>query len=96
VLGDARPHTAAATVNHIASFGSERLDHAPYNSDLVPSDFHFFPTLKRTLKGCHLTTSEDAEAAVWTQDTNFYQQGFFKLMKRWDKCINVGGDYVEK
>jgi hypothetical protein len=31
-----------------------------------------------------------------TQDTDFYQQGFLKLVERWDKCINVGGDYVEK
>jgi hypothetical protein len=30
------------------------------------------------------------------QDTDFYQQGFFKFMKQWDKWINVSGDYVEK
>jgi histone-lysine N-methyltransferase SETMAR len=96
VLDDARPHTAAATVNHIATFSWERLYHAPYSPDLAPSDFHFFPTLKRTLKGRRFTTNEDAEAAVRTQDTDFYQQGFFKFVKRWDKCINVGGDYVEK
>jgi histone-lysine N-methyltransferase SETMAR len=98
----ASPHTAAATVNHIATFGWERLDHAPYSPDLVPSDFHFFPTLKKTLEGRRFTTNEDAEAAirtfVRTQDTDLYayQRGLFKLLKRWDKCISVGGDYVEK
>jgi histone-lysine N-methyltransferase SETMAR len=91
VLDDARPHTAAATFNHIATFGWERLDHTPYSPDLVPSDFHFFPTLKRTLKGRRFITSEDAEAAVRTQNTDFYQQEFFKLVKRCDKCINIGG-----
>jgi histone-lysine N-methyltransferase SETMAR len=96
VLDDARPHTAAATVNHIATFGWERLDHAPYSPDLAPSDFHFFPTLKRTLEGRRFTTNKDDEAPVRTRDTDFYQQGFLKLVKRWDKCINVGGDYVEK
>jgi hypothetical protein len=50
VLDDARPYTAAATVNHIAIFGWERLDHAPYSPDLARSDFHFFPTLKMTLE----------------------------------------------
>jgi histone-lysine N-methyltransferase SETMAR len=74
VLDDVRPHTAA-TVNHIAAFGWERLVHAPYSPDLVPSDFHFFPNLKRTLEGCRFTTNEDVEAAVRTQDTDFYQQG---------------------
>jgi histone-lysine N-methyltransferase SETMAR len=94
------PHMAGAMVNHTATFGWEHLDHAPYSPDLAPSDFHFFPTLKRTLKGCCFSESEDVEAAVQTfihtQDTDFYQQGFFKLVKRWDKCMNVGGNYVEK
>jgi histone-lysine N-methyltransferase SETMAR len=96
VLDDARPHTAAATVNHIDIFGWERLDNAPYSPNLAPSDFHFFHTLKRTLEGRRFTTNEDVEAAVRTHDTDFYQQRILKLMKRWDKCINVGGDYVQK
>jgi histone-lysine N-methyltransferase SETMAR len=95
-LVDARPHTAAATINHIATFGWERLAHAPYSPDLAPSGFHFFPTLKRTLEGRRFTTNEDVEAAVQTQDTDFYQQEFFKLVKQWDKCISVGGGCVEK
>jgi hypothetical protein len=52
--------------------------------------------LKTTLEGRRFTRNEDAEAAARTQDTDFYRQGFFKLVKRWDKCIDVGGDYVEK
>jgi histone-lysine N-methyltransferase SETMAR len=73
---------AKAMVNHIATFGWERLDHAPYSPDLVPSDFHFFSTLKRTFEGRRFTTNEDDEAGVQTQDTDFYQRGFFKLVKR--------------
>jgi histone-lysine N-methyltransferase SETMAR len=87
---------AAATVNHIATFGWKRPNHALYSPDLASSDFHVFPTLKSTLDVRSFTTNEDAEAAVRTQDTDFYQQGSFKLVKRWDKCINVGGDFVEK
>jgi hypothetical protein len=26
----------------------------------------------------------------------FYAAGFDALVQRWDKCINVGGGYVEK
>jgi histone-lysine N-methyltransferase SETMAR len=96
VLDDARPNTAATTVNHIATFGWEHLEHAPYSPDLAPSNFHFFPTLKRTLEGHRFATNKNVEAEVQTQDTDFYQQGFFKLMKRWDICINVSGNYVEK
>jgi hypothetical protein len=52
--------------------------------------------LKKTLEDRRFTTSEDNEPAVQTQDPDFYQQGFFKLVKRWGKCISVGGNYVEK
>jgi hypothetical protein len=30
------------------------------------------------------------------QSKDFYAAGFDTLVKRWDKCINVGGGYVEK
>jgi hypothetical protein len=30
------------------------------------------------------------------QSKDFYFVGFDALIKRWDKCINVGGGYVEK
>jgi hypothetical protein len=30
------------------------------------------------------------------QSKDFYAEGFDALIKRWDKCINVGGGYVEK
>jgi hypothetical protein len=71
-----------------SSFGWELLDHAPYSPHLSPSDFHFFPTLKRTLEGRRFTTNEDAEAAVRKQDTDFYQQGVLKLVLqcRWGLC----------
>ena len=32
----------------------------------------------------------DAEAAFW------YEEGISKLVSRYDKCLNVQGDYVEK
>jgi hypothetical protein len=30
------------------------------------------------------------------QSKDFCAAGFDVLVKRWDKCINVGGGYVEK
>jgi hypothetical protein len=30
------------------------------------------------------------------QSNHFYAAGFETLVKRWDKCISVGGGYVEK
>jgi hypothetical protein len=31
-----------------------------------------------------------------TQSKGFNAAGFDALVKRWDKCINAGGGYVEK
>ena len=31
-----------------------------------------------------------SQAAVW------YEEGISKLVSRYDKCVNVEGDYVEK
>jgi hypothetical protein len=30
------------------------------------------------------------------QSKDFHTAGFDALVKRWEKCINVGGGYVEK
>jgi hypothetical protein len=39
----------------------------------------------------------ETEARKWLrQSKDFYAAGFDALVKRWDKCINVGGGYVEK
>uniref|UniRef100_A0A4W6DJ95 Histone-lysine N-methyltransferase SETMAR n=1 Tax=Lates calcarifer TaxID=8187 RepID=A0A4W6DJ95_LATCA len=44
---NARPHTAAQTVQTINELGWELLPHPPYSPDLAPSDFHLFGPLKR-------------------------------------------------
>jgi hypothetical protein len=40
----------------------------------------------------------ETEVLKWLrqQSKDFYAAGFDALVKRWDKCINVGGGYVEK
>jgi hypothetical protein len=43
---------------------------------------------------------EDIETEVWKwlrqQSEDFYTAGVDALLKQWDKCINVGGGYLEK
>jgi hypothetical protein len=38
----------------------------------------------------------DAEVAETTVKKTSMLRGFDALVKQWDKCINVGGGYVEK
>jgi len=55
VRDNARPHTARAMIEALETLKSEVLSHPPYSPELAPSDFHFFPHLKRDLKGTHFT-----------------------------------------
>jgi histone-lysine N-methyltransferase SETMAR len=97
---NARPHSAAQTQDKIAALRWERLARPPYGSDLAPSDFHLFPARKRELHGRRFQTDAEVQAAVTTVlkslSPEFFAEGFDKLIQRWDKWLNVGGNYVEK
>ena len=97
---NARPHTSAATRDAIQHLDFSVLPHPLYSPDLAPSDFHLFPKLKEHLKGLCFSCDEKVRPAVrkWfqKQNTNFFKDGFQKLVQRWRKCIEVRGDFVEK
>ncbi|GBN03399.1 hypothetical protein AVEN_228765-1 [Araneus ventricosus] len=61
---------------------------------------HIFPALKSALSGRHFRSNEEVQQAVKnllrSLGTDFYQDGFLKLISRYDKHINVGDEYVEK
>ncbi|GFV81722.1 histone-lysine N-methyltransferase SETMAR [Trichonephila clavipes] len=85
--------------NHIATLGWERLHHPPYSPDLAPSDFPLFPALKKNLAGKRFGSNFDVKQAVKRffrmQSPEFFLEGFLKLIKRCDKCLNILGTYVE-
>ncbi|GBM53961.1 hypothetical protein AVEN_18727-1 [Araneus ventricosus] len=69
----------------------------PTDPVFAPSDFHLFPALKSTLSERHFRSDEEVRLAVMTflrsLGTDYYQDGFLKLISRHDKCINIGGEY---
>jgi len=101
LLQDNAPaHTASIATSAATECGYELLPHPPYSPDLAPSDFYLFPKLKEHLRGRQYTCDSDVIDAVEEfladQDTAFYQARIEMLQKRWTKCIDVHGDYVEK
>jgi len=78
----------------------ELLVHPPYSPDLAPSGFSLFPKLKLFLAGERFSSNQEAIAAVegYFADLrkNPYRDGIMALKHRWNKYINVKGDYVEK
>ncbi|KAJ4434601.1 hypothetical protein ANN_23163 [Periplaneta americana] len=79
--------------------GWEIFDHPPYSPDLAPSDFHLFTKLKDFLGGTRFGSDEELKKTVntWLNElaAEEYNTGILKLVNRYDKCLNVGGDYVE-
>jgi hypothetical protein len=49
-------------------------------------------------QGRSKVADDETELRKWLrqQSKDFFDAGFDALVKRWGKCINVGGDYVEK
>ena len=75
--------------------GIKTVWHPPYSPDLALCDFWLFPKLR----GCHYETIEEIKEAVTkfvdmlTQED--FHGAFQKLLERYNKCIEAGGDYFE-
>jgi len=57
--------------------------------------FLYFPQISRSL--LHKIVSEVKEAVTTcfaSQAASFYDEGIQKLVQRYDKCLNNGGNYV--
>ncbi|KAJ4450405.1 hypothetical protein ANN_01829 [Periplaneta americana] len=69
------------------------------NSDLAPSDYHLFGSIKEQLRGQRYEMLEDIQKAVRhclrEDETDFYSTGIFKLTERRGKCVERNGDYVQ-
>jgi len=97
---NAHHHAARLTSEAIAKMGWEVLPHPSYSPDLAPSNYHLFGFVKDQLHGQHYETTEAIQKAVHQclrmAGTEFYRRGIFKLPEHWKKCIQRGGNYVEK
>jgi hypothetical protein len=95
---NARLHAAHATRDILRCFGWGVLDHPPYSLDLCLCDYHVFGPLKKTLKGRRFNSDEAVHEAVEQcfiqQPMSFFAEGITKLVQRWDKCLNSGGQYL--
>jgi histone-lysine N-methyltransferase SETMAR len=78
----------------------ELLKHPLYSPDLAPSDFYLFPKLKLFLAGQRFSSNQEVIATVegYFADLtkNHYTDRIMALVHRWNKCISLEGDYVEK
>uniref|UniRef100_A0A0K2VJ35 Putative LOC100883261 [Megachile rotundata] n=1 Tax=Lepeophtheirus salmonis TaxID=72036 RepID=A0A0K2VJ35_LEPSM len=69
-------HPSIVTHQLVESYNWEPLAHAPYSSDLAPSDYNFFASMGRPLNDLHFNSH--AEVKKWidgwfaAQDEDFF------------------------
>lgn len=107
-MGASNVDTGSETTSHkslvamaaISTAGFELLDHPPYSPDLAPSDYRLFPKLKEHLRGKKFSSDNEVMMSVnqWFAEVGqpFFQEAVEMLEHRWEKCVNLLGDYVEK
>jgi len=97
---NAPSHTSAVAMAAIRECGCELLSQPPYSPDLAPSDYHVFQSVKDSLRGQSFGRGEEVIHTIndWfeLQDKQFFVDGVNSLAHRWEKCVVLEGDYIEK
>ena len=87
------PCMSSVAMAAIQKYGFQLVEHSPYSPDLAPSDY-LFPKSKKEPSGYHFCQR------WWCYDCyGPLSEGTEKICLLYDfrtKCVNVGGDYVEK
>jgi len=75
------------------------IPHPLYSPDLAPCDFFLFAKMKLKLKGHRFDANEEIQAKLErvldTLIEKDFQEAFQKWKRRWDRCLHVGGNYLE-
>lgn len=97
---NARPHTAARTLDFLAESEMQLLPHPPYSPDLAPNDFFLIPEVKKHLRGKRYDSPEAAVTAMNQILDDMPKELFVKCFDDWffrmHKCIDAKGCYFEK
>jgi hypothetical protein len=72
--------------------------HPPYSPHLAPTDYRLLRRLAKDLLKRHFTSGEEVHREIrpWLMGLDCFCSGMGNPVKRWDKCLNKHGDYVEK
>ena len=88
-------HNSILITEYLTKMGIKTVHQPPFCQDLAPCDFCLFP--KR--RGCRYETIEEMKEAVTkvldTLTQEDFHGAFQKMLERYNKCIEGGGDYFE-
>jgi transposase len=95
---NAPAHALLLIRDFLAHTSTTVLPQPPCSPDLAPADFFLFPKLKSALKGRFQTIqviTEISQKELRAVPKKEYQDCFQKWQRRWERCINAGGEYFE-
>ena len=96
---NAPAHTSVIAMAAINDCGFRLIKHPPNSPDFAPSDFHLFSKLKKAISGTLFQSGDDdthiVEDFLDSQEKDFFKSDMGSLQHRWQKCIDIEGDYVE-
>ena len=94
-------HISAVAMAKIHELQFELLDHPSYSPDLAQSVFLLFLYLKIASGGQRFSSNEEAIITFVNnyfaeKNAEYYLDRLQRWEHRWEKCIELQGDYVEK
>jgi transposase len=85
--------------NFLANTNTTVLPQPPYSPELASADFFLFLKLKSSLKGRRFRTIEEIAEHLQTELCSIPKKACSdcsqKWQRRWERCINAGGEYFE-
>ena len=88
-------YNSILVTDYLTKMGIKTVPYPPYSPDLASCDFWLFPKLR----GCHYETIQEMKEAVTKVIDTLTQEDsdgvFHKLLERYNKYIEAGGDYFE-
>ncbi|GBN54993.1 hypothetical protein AVEN_215495-1 [Araneus ventricosus] len=97
---NALPHNIVVTQQLLEQFKRDVSDHPAYGPDLATSDFHLFPELKNCLGDQSFQKNEEIQIKIKEPSHiiggNVLRREIGNLAHRYEKCLKLHGDSVEK
>jgi hypothetical protein len=94
-----RPHTAKMPRDYIGLNRMKQVPHLPYSLDLALSGFFLFGYVKGKLMGCRAEIPYELLVRIRVILAEIPREtlnaAFLEWMERLQKCLHVGGEYVE-
>ncbi|GBO09212.1 hypothetical protein AVEN_36427-1 [Araneus ventricosus] len=93
-------HSAVVTQQLLEKYKWDVSDQPAYSLDLATSDFHLFPEMKNWLGGQSFQINDEIQRNVKAHLTilaaKFLKKRIGNLVHRYEKCLNIHGDFMEK